>query len=280
MPSAPWTLDGVPGLLDETDTRVLDWSLGYQSRFGIRGDLLELGAYVGKSAILIGRHRRADERFTVCDLFESDDDDTLSRTAFEANYLAFHEQLPEIVQGHTALIRDHVERKSCRFVHVDASTLYDDVNDDLEAAKELLDGEGIVVIDGYRAETSPGVAAAVWEAVAMHGLRPIYLSPQKFYGTWGDPGPMQTELAAWLATDSEDWTVLEQSIAGRRVIGLCHLSTLPSQTLPLPECQTFAPSWTEKTPPRRRRKKKKKTLSRRLARKLRMGLAKAIGRSR
>jgi hypothetical protein len=282
MPAIPWTLDSVPGTFEETDIRVFDWLLGYQSRFSIRGDLVELGAYLGKSAILIGRHRREDERFTVCDLFDpaaAGGDGALSRSTFEANYLNFHDRLPEIVQAPSSMICGHVERKSCRFVHVDASRLYDDVSDDLEAARELLGGEGIVAVDGYRGDGSPGVSAAVWEAFAVHGLQPICLTRRKFYGTWGDPGPVQDELAGWLAADFDDWTVTEEMVAGRRIIGLRHRSPSPSQTLPLPEYGTFAPGWTEKAPSRRR-KKRKKSLRRRLARKLRNGLVRAIGRGR
>src|SRR4029453_12160203 len=43
-----------------------------------------------------------------------------------------------------------------------------------------------------------GGAAAVWTAVADGGLRPICITGNKFYGTWGDPGPVQDELVEWL----------------------------------------------------------------------------------
>src|SRR5690606_32471275 len=116
-PSAsPWTPDAVPGWFPETDMRLFEWLLGWQERTNVHGDLLELGAYLGRSAILIGRHRRAEERFTACGLFEprtaredARDPPELSRAVFETNYLAFHPTLPEIVQGPSASIRDHVK---------------------------------------------------------------------------------------------------------------------------------------------------------------------------
>ena len=61
---------------------------------------------MGKSAIFLGRHLQEGEAYTVCDLFESDAPDdanaaeatksyrsTLTRQAFEANYLSFHDDL-------------------------------------------------------------------------------------------------------------------------------------------------------------------------------------------
>ena len=35
-----------------------------------RGDLLEIGVYLGKSAVLVGYMQRPDERFVICDLFD------------------------------------------------------------------------------------------------------------------------------------------------------------------------------------------------------------------
>ena len=37
------------------------------------GHLVELGCFLGKSAIVIGAHRREGERFVVIDLFEHTD---------------------------------------------------------------------------------------------------------------------------------------------------------------------------------------------------------------
>ncbi|MDF5751402.1 class I SAM-dependent methyltransferase [Spongiactinospora sp. TRM90649] len=272
LPAAPWTLDNIPGRLHETDMRVFDWLLGYQARFFTPGDLVELGADQGKSAIVIGRHRREEERFVVCDRF----DQAGLRGGFESNYLAFHQRLPEIVQGPSTVILDHVEPDSCRFAHLAASRAYEDVRDDLAAARKLLVAEGIVVVDDYRFEGAPGIAAAVWEAVTAHGLHPICLTPQKFYGTWGDAGTPQEELTRWLAGHPDEWISHTEPVAGRTVI---HLDRAPGaetpqapglpeeeeekeQTLPLPaEPAPVAPRWNTKA-----RHKRRKPLHKRLMR--------------
>jgi predicted O-methyltransferase YrrM len=206
----PRSYDDVKGWFYVRDQAVFTWLLDRQERLEPPGDLLELGAFMGKSAILIGSHRRRGETFTVCDLFGAEPSDvanrtenarsykTLTRQAFENNYLAFHDDLPVIVQAATAEIVDHVGPGSCRFVHVDASHLWEHVRGDIEAARLLLRADGIVVCDDFRSEHTPGVAAAVWNAVGSGELRPICVTGNKFYGTWGDPEPVQDELVEWL----------------------------------------------------------------------------------
>ncbi|WP_433472633.1 class I SAM-dependent methyltransferase [Spirillospora sp. CA-142024] len=225
----PATLDDVKGWFPKVDQLLFTWFLERQERGGQSGDLVELGSYLGKSAILMGRHRREGETFTVCDLFDSEAPDdsnqaemkgsysTLTRQAFEANYRAFHDTLPEIVQGPTSLILDHVQPGTCRFVHVDASHLYEHVHGDIRAARAMLPPEGIVVCDDYRSEHTPGVAAAVWESVAVDGLRPICVTTQKLYGTWGDAAAVQDELLDWLAGRDDAWHETQQ-VAGRRLV--------------------------------------------------------------
>lgn len=223
------TLDDVPGWLFDQDQALISWFLERQNRLAIPGDLLELGAYLGKSAILIGRYLVGDQQLTVFDLFEDaaqdhDNDEemrqyrpTLTRLAFERNYLAFHTELPSIVQGSTSTISNHVAPGSCRFAHVDASHLYQHVEADIEACRAVLHTEGLLVCDDFRAPHTPGVAAAVWGAVTSGELRPICLSDSKFYGTWGDPGPVQSELIAWLETSGPQ-SFEAQRIAGSTVV--------------------------------------------------------------
>ena len=223
------TLDDVPGWFFGEDQALISWFLERQNRLATPGDLLELGAYLGKSAILIGKYRVDDQRLIVCDLFEDaaqdhDNDQemrqyrsTLTRRAFERNYLAFHTALPSIVQGLTSTISSHVAPQSCRFAHVDASHLYEHVEADIKACRALMHTEGLLVCDDFRAAHTPGVAAAVWSAVTTGELHPICLSDSKFYGTWGDPGPVQSELIAWLETFGPQ-SFETQKIAGSTVV--------------------------------------------------------------
>ncbi|MFJ8044723.1 class I SAM-dependent methyltransferase [Kitasatospora sp. NPDC096147] len=245
-PTEPGRLADVPGWFWEVDRHSFEWFLDRQERTGLRGDLLELGAYLGRSAIVMGRHLRAGEKFTVCDLFDSDAPDdsnsaemvmsyrrTLTRDAFEVNYLAFHDELPEVVQAPTSVLADgRIPAGSCRFVHVDASHLYEHVAGDIQVARAALAPEGLLVLDDYRSEHCPGVGAAIWEAVFNHGLRPVLLTECKFYGTWGDPTALQEELLA-VGGGAEGCWLNVDTIGGHRVLRLDGKPTaLPSFPLP------------------------------------------------
>ncbi|MGV9292259.1 class I SAM-dependent methyltransferase [Streptomyces sp. NPDC003719] len=225
----PAELNDVPGWFWPLDQVLFSWFLERQEAAGTRGDLLELGAYLGRSAILLGHRLRDGEKLTVCDLFEADAPDeanraesaksyaTLTRQAFERNYLSFHDTLPEIVQAPSSAITGKVPPATCRFAHIDASHLYEHVHGDIGAVRDLLLPEGIVVLDDYRSEHTPGVAVATWEAVLNRGLRPVCLSTQKLYGTWGDPEPMQEQLLAALR-ERDDCTVTVEWAAGHRLV--------------------------------------------------------------
>jgi predicted O-methyltransferase YrrM len=227
----PAALDDVPGWFPALDQRVFRWILERQDRLGQAGDLLELGVYLGKSAILTGRHLRPGETYTVCDLFDSDAPDmanaqemrtsyrSLTRVGFEKNYLAFHERLPEIIQAPTSAVLDHVQPGSCRFVHIDASHLYEHVRGDLTAARTVLGDDGIAVCDDYRSPHTPGVSAAVWEAVANNGLSAVWITPQKLYGTWGDPAPIRRDLIEWIESSDDLWHEL-QHVSGAPLVRL------------------------------------------------------------
>jgi methyltransferase family protein len=182
-----------------------------------RGNLVELGVYLGKSAALIGRHVGADETFTVCDLFGTDPGTDANRrenaksyaqltlTAFEHNYLSLFDHLPTVVQDYSSTIVNHVEAGSVRFLHVDASHLYEHVAVDVESARELLLPDGVVVFDDYRSDHTPGVSAAVWEAVFTKGLKPICVTTQKLYGTFGSLDRHQELLRRWLMMSPKLW---------------------------------------------------------------------------
>lgn len=172
------------------------------------GDLAELGVLHGRSTVLIGDSLGKGETFTVVDVFEDpapdeanqDENDLygeVAQQAFEANYRRLLGDLPVVVRGLSESVVDHASHGTHRFVHVDASHLYDHVAVDIEAAHTLLRDDGVLVLDDYRAEHTPGVAAAAWAAAANIGLHPFALSPQKMYATWGDPSGYLDVVTRW-----------------------------------------------------------------------------------
>jgi hypothetical protein len=68
----PTSLQAVKGWFWAIDQQLFYWFLTRQNELGERGDLLELGTYMGKSSIVMGAHLGEGETFTVCDLFDSE----------------------------------------------------------------------------------------------------------------------------------------------------------------------------------------------------------------
>jgi hypothetical protein len=229
-------LDAVPGWFFPTDQKLFQWFLAAQIG-NQSGDLAELGVYLGKSAIWTGYFVQPGEIFTAVDLFSDAAEQTanrsenadqysrVSQTQFERNYRSFHRSLPAIVRGESHSVAEHATHGTHRWVHVDASHLYDNVAKDVDVAKVLLQTEGIVVFDDIRAAHTPGVWAAVWEAVITKGLRPIVVTECKFYGTWGSAEAWQERLLGELPEGVE---FEEQHVLGQRLLRVWTEAAAPS----------------------------------------------------
>jgi hypothetical protein len=199
-------LETIPGWFWPSDIALFDWFLSQQTSAHRRGDLTEIGTYLGKSAVLIGSHLEPGETFTVIDLFEGSagshpnqeenerEYPGLQQEAFELNYRRLRGALPVVIKGDSGEIVEHAAHGTHRFVHVDASHLYEHVCDDISSAKTLLQPDGVVAFDDIRAVHTPGVWAAVWEAIVSGGLRPIVTTEHKLYATWGDSQVWQDRL--------------------------------------------------------------------------------------
>ncbi|VFA88051.1 Uncharacterised protein [Gordonia paraffinivorans] len=216
----------IPGWFAQTDWALFRFALEESKRQVGPGDLAELGVYLGKSAVLIGDFVEAGETFTVLDLFGSpaetdanaaENDNqyrSLTREQFEENYLRVHGELPVVVQAPSSAILNYASSGTHRFVHIDASHLYDHVIEDIRSSRKLSAPQGVVVFDDYRTFHAVGVSAAVWESI-RDGLNPVAVSEAKLYATWGEPQPWVDALATWLPATGLGYE--KESIAGRTV---------------------------------------------------------------
>jgi hypothetical protein len=197
----------------------------------ITGDLLEIGAYHGKSAAFLGFLRRPAERFVVCDLFgapavsrdnqaeQADWYPGLRRQIFERRYRQIHEELPDILVCNSRRLKQRARlSRTFRFIHIDGSHLYRIVRQDIRMSTELLKAGGVVALDDYRSAHTPGVAAAMWEAVLQGRLTPICATPQKMYATAGGRKIAWFEkLLEWSGGQNE-LTVAVEAIPFRRIL--------------------------------------------------------------
>lgn len=224
-------LDSIDGWLYPDDVQLFQEIDALQRLSKVNGDLLEIGVYHGKSAILLGYFPRQDERLVLCDLFQSPGQTRenqaekqfwypeLTRETFEGNYLRFHHRLPSIVIcPSTKLIQIGRLTRTFRFIHIDGSHLYSIVRQDICTAKLLLKDKGIVVFDDYRSIHTPGVAAAIWQEVFSGGLIPLCLTPQKMYATWDRTHlSLLKGLRAW-AMKRGDISANTEMVCGRKLL--------------------------------------------------------------
>lgn len=222
-------LDSVRGWLSPVDALLFRLVDEAQRATGVRGDLLEIGVYEGKSAILLGFLLGDDEELVVCDLFEEEPAGEanraesaywyqgFSRATFEQNFRKWHERLPVIIAGSSTDLPRQQWPPRFRIVHVDGAHSHAEVTCDVATSRAVSVAGGVVIFDDYRREGLPGVAAAVWAAVATHGLTPLCLTGSKLYATWG---PWDSPAAAHLreAVERSGLPVEDQPIGGHPVL--------------------------------------------------------------
>lgn len=226
-------LTSVEGWLDLLDAEFLRAVSDAQARLlpAARLDIVEIGVYKGRSAVLLGFLLRPGERLIACDTFRAADGlsaenatwnrrfyPDLARADFERSYLRYHARLPLIVAAPSASLPAVLVPGSCRLVHVDGGHDYETVRQDALIARGLLAAGGVVVFDDYCKPHLPGTALAVWEQVLRGGLVPMVLTDAKMYATWdaARAAGYQDALVT-LAAGRPGTRVDEHSLLGRTV---------------------------------------------------------------
>ena len=218
----------IDGWLDRADGLVLVQISALQSSAGLTANLLEIGAYRGKSAILLGYLLEPSERLYVCDTFDGTKAPGglwvdgkrqypgLSRSEFDRNYARFHAAPPVVLECPSAdlLARGLVEGP-LRMVHVDGSYEPAAIAQDIATARALIAPGGVVVFEDDHSLHNPGVAPAVGAELARGELRALCMTPWKLYATAaGDPAGLVPALRAW-AHSTADFVAEIGTIAGQ-----------------------------------------------------------------
>jgi hypothetical protein len=187
--------DDVPGFLGALDAALFLRLAETQARRDTRGHLLEIGAWYGKSAIVLGSLKREDEELHVCDLFETPPPtaagrrelgghDAPSRAQFEATYERVHGELPVVHHCASSMLSaTELGPNQFRFIHLDGSHRYEAVLTDIALARELATDECVIAFDDFSNLGHLGVAAAVWPSVVSSEVEPFACTPAKLYAT-------------------------------------------------------------------------------------------------
>lgn len=221
----------VPGWLDPLDASLICALSDHQHAAGMLGDILEIGVFHGRSAILLGYLLSDGEQLIACDTFGSDTGlaeenarwngrfyPGLDRREFERNYLRYHKRLPTVAAVPSAGLGSVARRRSCRLVHVDGAHDYPTVCADARVSRELCADDGVVIFDDYCKAHLPGTALAVWEQVICAGLVPVALTDAKLYGCWppAEASVTRAALTSW-ALGSEGVRVDEHRLGPHTV---------------------------------------------------------------
>jgi hypothetical protein len=157
-------LKDVPGWFNVDDCGHFFLVLSYQSAMGIKGDLLEIGSYHGRSTALMAKCLEPGERIVVCDTFESDTDDNYANKPSPENLISNIERVNREMEKdriviHKCLSNDlqlDTEEKF-RFIHIDGGHSAEQAYFDLQLCSKHLLPNGIIVMDDYYNKQWPGI---------------------------------------------------------------------------------------------------------------------------
>ncbi|MCZ6456007.1 MAG: class I SAM-dependent methyltransferase [Actinobacteria bacterium] len=186
----------IHGAFHNVDAYVFEAISESQVESGATGDILEIGAYLGRSAIVLGYLLGENETLHICEPFPNpsaahpdflpetiDWYETYTQEIFEENYLRFHDELPEIYAHTSFELPGKLAPKSFRFVHLDGSHNAEALESDISLTKDILIDRGVISFSVYRNMSTLEVAAAVWGEVAESSLFPICATESHLYAS-------------------------------------------------------------------------------------------------
>ncbi len=165
----------IPGWFTYDDCVHFHLVLRMQELMDMRGDMLEIGSYHGRSTACMAAYLRPHETLVVCDAFAQPTDDVYpdrpSPEGLQRNLLSMHPQLDwQQVDVRVGLSRDlQLGEAQFRFIHIDGGHSQAEALTDMQLCAAHLAPQGVMVVDDYENAYWPGVTAAVDAFLAAHG---------------------------------------------------------------------------------------------------------------
>jgi predicted O-methyltransferase YrrM len=136
--------NAIPGMMSDLSVRIFDALLSLQARRNIAGNMLEIGVFKGKSAAVLAAHARPGERLLLVDVEKQFSPETEAKHLDTAEFLLMPSgRFAAGFADYTAL------RRSCRFIHIDASHQYHDTLGELQIVEDLLADDGVAAFDDF-----------------------------------------------------------------------------------------------------------------------------------
>ncbi len=164
------------------------YSISTNSNLNARGDILEIGAYYGKSSALLAYSLKENEEITCIDSFgnfsltgESETNSanqdiyyqSLTLKKFNRFYSWATKKKVNALVGLSSQVLPTID-KHFRLIHIDGGHTYEDVRFDITNSIDLLNSDGLMIFDDYGHETWPGVTKAIDEFLFEGKLIPIF----------------------------------------------------------------------------------------------------------
>ncbi|MDH3444128.1 MAG: class I SAM-dependent methyltransferase [Deltaproteobacteria bacterium] len=155
----------VDGWFPKPAIAIWDILLTYQREHGIKGNLLEIGVWKGKSAGLAALHCGQEESCILVDPLSLDEARAhIGRAAPQARCLYLQEE-SQFLYRHSFL---NESARKFRWIHVDGEHTGQSVINDLAIANLLLSERGILSVDDFFAPAYPQVTQAVFQFLTAH----------------------------------------------------------------------------------------------------------------
>jgi len=130
--------NSIEGMLSKL--AALDALLAFQAERGIRGDMVELGVFRGKSAAVLASRLSPAETLHLLDIADYFDRPALGRTGAK---LSFN------IASTLSLSKRRFPKRAIRFCHIDASHMFEPTLHEMALADFMLSPDRILCLDDY-----------------------------------------------------------------------------------------------------------------------------------
>lgn len=134
--------DSVEGMLSPFSMAVMDSVLAFQAERGVKGDMVELGVYRGKSAAILARRISAGEQLHLYDIADYFDREALRKTGAPMTFNIAN--TADLSRRDFRRCKDNV-----RFCHIDASHMLEPTMHEMALADYMLAADGILCLDDF-----------------------------------------------------------------------------------------------------------------------------------
>lgn len=164
------------GMLSPFSTAVMDSILSFQLENNIFGNQLEMGVYKGKSASVMCHYALDNETVWLMDINDQLNRDKLIRITNKFNFITINtENLSQFNIG--------IERSCCKFIHIDASHMFNQTQHEIKIADSLLQDNGVLCLDDFTNLNFSQILAATFKYLYTEktDLRIFLVTEEKAY---------------------------------------------------------------------------------------------------